>query len=175
MPNIEYERELSSPGLSKVGRFRTSDPILPIFISTVIASILVVYPLPYFVSSWRPLFFLLVMLFWVLCQPVWCGVWFAFTLGLISDFLLDATLGQYAMSFAIIAFLVQYFTRNQRVLTFVNLWIIVTIAVFLHLLIQVIFQTMADIQFSLLRHWHPWLSSILAWPLVYMSLKRWKV
>lgn len=170
MPHHDFER-----GLSKPKRNKSRDPLIAIIVSTVIASVLVVYPLPYFFAAWRPLFFLLIMLFWVLCQPGWCGVWFAFFLGITSDLLLDGMLGQYAFSFVSVAFLARYFTRNQRVLTFINLWIIVGVAVFLHLLIQVFFQTMAGMQFSATRHWQPLLSSILVWPLIYASLKSWRV
>jgi rod shape-determining protein MreD len=170
MPHHDYTNTLSKPMRNK-----SRDPLIAIILSTVIASVLLVYPLPYFVATWRPLFFLLIMLFWVLCQPVWCGVWFAFLLGIASDFLLDGMLGQYAFSFVLVAFLARYFTRNQRVLTFINLWIIVAVAVFLHLLIQLLFQTMASIQFSVGRHWQPLLSSVLVWPVIYMVLKRWRM
>ena len=170
MPHTELGQGL---GLPK--RVKSRDPLLPIIFSLVVCSILVVYPLPYAVALWRPPFFLLVTLFWVLCQPVWCGVWFAFFTGLMSDLLLDGMLGQHAMSFVIVAFLGRYFSRNQRVLTFSNLWIIIALAVFLHLLIQFIFQKMADIQFPVTRHWTPWISSMLAWPVIYGLLKRWRM
>lgn len=174
MPHLDFERGYEG-GLSKPKRNKSRDPLIAIIVSTVIASVLVVYPLPYFFAAWRPLFFLLIMLFWVLSQPKWCGVWFAFLLGLSSDLLLDGILGQYAFSFVLIAFTARYFTRNQRVLTFINLWIIVSVAVFLHLLIQLFFQTMAGIQFSLTRHWQPLLSSILVWPILFSTLKRWRM
>ncbi|RYZ80374.1 MAG: rod shape-determining protein MreD, partial [Moraxellaceae bacterium] len=72
------------------GRNQIRDPLIAIVISIIIASVLMVYPLPYAVAAWRPLFFLLLTLFWVLCQPAWCGIWFAFFLGLASDLMLDA-------------------------------------------------------------------------------------
>ena len=138
MPLLEFGRRLSGRTLG--GGNQSPDPLIAIISSIVVASVLMVYPLPYDVASWRPLFFLLIMLFWVLCQPAWCGIWFAFSLGVATDFMMDAILGQYALSFVIIAFLARYFTHNQRILTFGNLWIIAAVAVFLHLLIQLFFQ-----------------------------------
>ncbi|XID75281.1 rod shape-determining protein MreD [Alkanindiges sp. WGS2144] len=168
MPSPDYRLGLGS------GR-KARDPLLAIVVSIILGSVLVVYPVPYELASWRPLFFLLLMLFWALCQPAWCGIWFAFFLGLASDVMLDAMLGQHALSFVVIAFLVRYFTRNQRVLTFINLWIVVTSAIFLHLLIQLFIQEMAGIQFSIMKHWRPLWSSVLLWPVVYYLLKRWRV
>ncbi len=170
MPHLDYAQTISKPK-----RLKSRDPLIAIIVSLIIASVLVVYPLPYALAIWRPLFFLLVTLFWVLCQPVWCGVWFAFTVGLISDFLLDGMLGQHALSYVIVSFLARYFSRNQRVLTFTNLWIIISLSVMLHLLVQFVFQKMADIQFPVTRHWTPLFSSVLAWPVIYYLLKRWRM
>ena len=50
----------------------------------------------------------MVMLFWVLCQPTWCGIWFAFATGILIDLLLDAPLGLNALSFIIIAFVARF-------------------------------------------------------------------
>ncbi len=170
MPPRDYAGSLN---LSSRGS-KMRDPLIAIVLSIVIASILMVYPLPYVAAAWRPLFFLMLTLFWVLCQPAWCGIWFAFFLGLASDFMLDAMLGQYALSFVVVAFLARYFTSNKRVLTFTNLWIVVAAALFLHLLIQLFLQEMAGIQFSILKHWQPLWSSLAIWPVIYMLLKPWR-
>ncbi len=89
--------------IAKMRSNRQRDPLFAIIISVVLASMLMVYPLSYSTSGWRPLFMLMVMLFWVLCQPTWCGIWFAFGTGIFADLLLDAPLGLNALSFTIIA------------------------------------------------------------------------
>ena len=50
------------------------DPFVVIVISIIIASVLMIYPLSYPIAAWRPLFMLLIMLYWSLCQPNWCGI-----------------------------------------------------------------------------------------------------
>ncbi|MGM7375827.1 rod shape-determining protein MreD, partial [Acinetobacter baumannii] len=67
--------------------------------------VLMIYPLSYDISGWRPLIMLMIMLFWVVCQPTWCGVWFAFGMGIFTDLLLDAPLGLNALSFVIVTFI----------------------------------------------------------------------
>lgn len=151
------------------------DPFLIIVISIAIASVLTVYPLSYPIAAWRPLFMLLIMLYWSLCQPTWCGIWFAFSLGLYTDLLLDAPLGMNALSYVLLVFVTRYLLREKRILTFSNLWIIATLAILAHLLFILIAQGMAGIHFSITRHWQPLLSSVLFWPVLYYLLRRWRI
>lgn len=151
------------------------DPLFPIIFSVIGASILVVYPLSYTLAGWRPHFMLLVMLFWVLCQPTWCGVWFAFGTGLFLDLLLDAPLGSNALSFIIIAFIARFLTRERRILTFGNLWVITAIALTAYLAMSFFAQVLAGVQFSLTRHWLPLLTSLMVWPVLYYLLRKWRI
>ena len=90
--------------IAKLNYEKRKDPLWMIIISIVIGSILMVYPIAYEASGWRPSLMLMIMLFWILYQPVWCGVWFAFGMGLFVDLLLDAPFGLNALSFVFIAF-----------------------------------------------------------------------
>ena len=151
------------------------DPLFIIVVSIIICSILVVYPMSYVFAGWRPLYMFMIMLFWVLCQPTWCGVWFAFTMGLFTDLLLDAPLGMNALSYVLIAFSTRYFIRERRVLTFSNIWIISMFAILAHLVLIFAGQVMAGVHFPLTRHWQPLVSSILCWPILYYLLRRWRI
>jgi rod shape-determining protein MreD len=156
---------------ARVGQ--SSDPLWGIIFSLLAASVLTVYPVPYGLVGWRPLFMLLVMLFWVLCQPVWCGMWFAFFMGLACDLMLDSALGQHAFSFVVIAFAARFVAQNRRVLTFLNLWILAAAASLLHLITMFILQKFSGLDLSL-SHWSSLLPSILIWPAVVSLLKRWR-
>lgn len=151
------------------------DPLFIMIISIVICSVIVVYPLSYGLASWRPLIMLMVTLFWVLCQPTWCGVWFAFSIGLFADLLLDAPLGLNALSFVLLTFLIRYFTRERRVMTFSNTWIIASLALLGHLIFILLIQFISNLQFSVTRHWLPLISSILLWPVLYYCLRKWRI
>ena len=161
--------------IAKLSVKKSKDPLLVIVLSIVIGSVLMVYPLSYDISGWRPLIMLMIMLFWVLCQPTWCGVWLAFALGIFTDLLLDAPLGLNALSFVLITFFVRYFSRERRILTFWNIWTLAGLAILAHLLFIWFAQTLGDMRFSLARHWQPLLTSILFWPVVYYCLKRWRI
>lgn len=151
------------------------DPLFIMVLSLVICSVLVVYPLSYDVAGWRPLIMLMVMLFWVLCQPTWCGVWFAFSIGLFTDLLLDAPLGLNALSYVLLTFSIRYFVRERRVMTFSNTWIIVGLGLLAHLLFILFAQVVSGMQLSITRHWLPLLSSMMLWPVLYYCLRKWRI
>ena len=159
----------------KLSSVQHKDPLIAIIASVIICSVLVVYPLTYDLASWRPLFMLMVTLFWILCQPTWCGVWFAFGVGLFTDLLIDAPLGLNALSFVVITFVIRYFVRERRVMTFMNTWVIAFLALISHLIFTLLAQAISDVQGSITRHWLPLLSSIGVWPILYYCLKRWRV
>ena len=161
--------------IAKLRSQKNRDPLIAIILSGIVCSVLMVYPLSYAISGARPLFMLLVMLFWVMCQPTWCGIWFAFGTGIFVDLLIDAPLGMNALSFVTIAFVARFLTRERRILTFGNLWVISFMAVLAHLFMTWIAQIMGGMQFSIARHWQPLLSSIFTFPVIYFLLKKWRI
>ncbi|MFT4020731.1 MAG: rod shape-determining protein MreD [Acinetobacter sp.] len=153
---------------------KPKDPLIWIVISILIASVFTIYPLSYDISAWRPFILLMVMLFWVLCQPTWCGVWFAFGVGVFTDLLLDASLGKNALIFVLITFISRYFIRERRILTFMNIWVITILAIIAYALYLWVSQVLAGENYPIMRRWPPLLSSILLWPLLYYSLRKWR-
>lgn len=151
------------------------DPLFVMVISIVLSSVIAVYPLSYDVAGWRPLIMIMVTLFWILCQPTWCGVWFAFALGIFTDLLLDAPLGLNALSYVILTFVIRFLIRERRIMTFYNTWVIVSLALLAHLIFILLAQFIIGLQFSITRHWLPLISSILMWPILYYCLRKWRI
>ena len=160
--------------IAKKQTFQQHDPLWAIIISIVLSSVFMVYPVSYELSAWRPLFMLLVMIFWILCQPAWCGVWFAFALGLFTDLLMELPLGVSALSYTMLGFAARYFTRDKRIMTFSNLWTITAIIVFVHLVLLWLLLIMLGEEVQIVRHWQPFVISVLIWPLIYSGLKKWR-
>ncbi len=99
------------------------------------------------------------------------GVVTAFTIGIISDLLLDTRLGQQAFAAVIMAFCVRFLGQYIKELNLSMAWGVATIAliVFQVILWSVQYLTQniffANALFSLLI-------SIVTWPLVFLSLNR---
>ena len=161
--------------IAKLNYKTRKDPLWMIIFSIVLGSVLMVYPMAYETSGWRPSVMLMIMLFWILYQPGWSGIWFAFGMGIFTDLLLDAPLGLNALGFVVITFGIRYFIRERRILTFGNSWVIAVIAIVAHIAFLWLSQTIAGIHFSITRHWQPMLTSILTWPLLYYCLHKWRI
>lgn len=154
---------------------KNKDPLIVIIISVLIASVATIYPLPYDLAVWRPCFLMLVTLFWILCQTSWCGIWFAFATGIFTDLLIDAPLGQSALIYVLLTFSLRYFIREKRVLTFFMLWLITSLSIISYGLFLWGTQSAVHIHYPIMHRWPPILSSILAWPIIYMLLKKWRI
>lgn len=76
-----------------------------IFLSFIMAFILSMLPLPQVLQAVRPEFVSIVLIYWVIAVPNRVGVGIGWSSGLIYDVSTDALLGQYALTFALIAYL----------------------------------------------------------------------
>ncbi len=153
---------------------KSRDPLTAIIVSILVASVLTIYPISYGLSAWRPSIMFLLMLYWMICQPSWCGVWFAFGMGFFTDLLLDAPLGLNALSFVSISFAIRYYTRDRSVMGFWNLWLVSAMALVVHLLWMWFGLSLVSTELNIPRHWQPLISSILLWPILFYSLRKWR-
>ena len=89
-----------------VARHEILLPVKPAFIVTtlVIAALLNMMPWSGWISWLRPDFVALVVLYWVIEQPLRVGFTAAFALGLLMDVAEGALLGQHALSYTILAY-----------------------------------------------------------------------
>jgi rod shape-determining protein MreD len=85
-----------------------------IYFSFLFALILTVIPLPTWAIWFRPQWVLLALIFWSMCVPEVVGVFTAWVLGLMVDALQANILGQNALIFSLIVFLVYPFHQRLR-------------------------------------------------------------
>ena len=90
-----------------------------IIASFVIAMILSVLALPLQIQMFMPEWTLLILIYWCMALPLRVGIGMAWIVGLFIDVLRDTLLGQYALAFALIAFLTLHLHQRIRV---VPLW-----------------------------------------------------
>ena len=89
-----------------VARHEILLPVRPAFIVTtlIIAALVNMMPWSGWISWLRPDFVALVVLYWVIEQPLRVGFTAAFSLGLLMDVAEGALLGQHALSYTILAY-----------------------------------------------------------------------
>ncbi|AAZ18348.1 rod shape-determining protein MreD [Psychrobacter arcticus 273-4] len=142
-----------------------------IVLSFIIASSLSVYPLSPSMATLRPMIMIMILIYWLLFQPRYVGIFSAFTIGLIADLLMDTHLGQQAFSAVVVALMIKVTSIYIRQLNTVSAWIIASLGLFvfqaslwmLQMFVQNVF--VAQSTFSLLM-------SIISWPLVLLTLRK---
>lgn len=101
-----------------------------ILFSFVIASMLNVYPLNATTALLRPQFLIMVLVFWLIFQPRYVGVFSAFAIGIIADLILDTRLGQQGFSAVLMAFTVRFASIYIKQLTMANAWMLACLCLF---------------------------------------------
>ncbi|MFW2177619.1 MULTISPECIES: rod shape-determining protein MreD [unclassified Moraxella] len=140
-------------------------------ISFLVASVLSVYPLS---PSWvvfRPMWLVMVLIFWLIFQPTLLGVVVAFFVGLVADFLTDSRLGQQALCAVVMAFFIKFVSGYLRQLSSTSVWILAgfclllyqSCLIFLHLFTQSVFAP---------QLWWSVVVSVFIWPLLVAVLAK---
>lgn len=143
-----------------------------ILISLLLAMVLRILPLPQALVIYNPDWVALVVIYWCLAVPEKFGVGWAWVTGLCCDVLTGRLLGQYALSYCIIAFVcvkthqrLRIFPPSQQAL----------IVLFLLLLVQLLIfwtQGIRGITFEPWRYGASSVSGALVWPTVFKLLRR---
>lgn len=89
---------------------------LVIYLSLVVALVLMILPLPDWVQMYRPNWVALVLIYWSMAMPKRVGLWFAFFTGIILDTSQGTLLGQHTLALLIVMFINLNFYQRIRVL-----------------------------------------------------------
>lgn len=150
-------------------------PIRQIYVyatlTTAVAILLSILPLPYFLTHWQVSWPHLVVVYWCIALPHQFGIKYAWVTGLIMDLFHQDIFGQNAILFIALAYaaiLLRQFILylpawQQALLIGIMLLIPTTLSVWFNIIIY-------DTSVS----WHPWgtiASSIIAWPWVFAVLR----
>jgi rod shape-determining protein MreD len=144
---------------------------MTIFLSFICALLLQMFDLPEWAEVLRPDWVALVLVYWCIALPERVGVGVGWLSGLMLDVANGALLGQNALTLAIVAYLA--LRLHQRIRLF-PLWqqaVSVLLLVTLHLMLVLWIKGALGQSAETLAYWLPALSSMLAWPLVFVILR----
>lgn len=142
-----------------------------IWASLTVATIFTLLPLPEVLSSARPSWVALVLIYWVLALPERAGVGIAFVFGILLDVLQGVMLGQNALALTVVAFIAFKLHRRMRLFPLPQQALVVFVMIGLEQLIllwlgSLVGDTPAHLWFLL-----PALVSTLIWPCLYLLLR----
>lgn len=143
-----------------------------VWLSVAFALVLSIMPLPDSLTWWRPEWPALVIFYWAMTAPRRYGVGVGWLIGLLEDVARGALLGQYALGYALIAFLTLSFYRRLRVFpVWQQAFVLLTVTV-LHLSLSLWVRGVSGEDIGGWRYWAPALSTMLVWPFAYLVLRR---
>ena len=93
-------------------------------ISFIIASVLSVYPLSAEIALFRPMWMIMMLIFWLIFQPTLIGMGLAFVVGLFADLLTDSRIGQQALCAVLVAFFIKFVSGYLRQLSSNLVWLL---------------------------------------------------
>ncbi|MCK5894770.1 MAG: rod shape-determining protein MreD [Endozoicomonadaceae bacterium] len=135
-----------------------------VWMTLFLAAYLSIMPLPSWMAVARPVWLAMVVMFWLLVLPRYCGMFFVWCVGLIMDVMLGVVLGQNAFAMLILAMVTQTSCRRLRLYPLWQQAFMVLVMVGLYQLIYLwINSATAHIQPSFM-YILPAVTSALLWP-----------
>ena len=134
-----------------------------IYLSIILALILLLLPCSGFVLTMRPDFMLLVIIFWLIRAPNLCNVGTAWFVGLFVDLATGGIFGQYALAYTITAFFAVTYQKRLVLFSRTQQLIYVFLLLFISQLIMLVIKTFAGAQFMGWTYFIPSITGVLLW------------
>lgn len=142
-----------------------------IVLSFVTAFLLTILPLPDWAGPFRPEWAALVLIYWCMALPQRVGVGVGWLAGLFLDVLKGALLGQYALSLALIAYVVLKLHRRIRVFPLWQQAFSILTLLALGQLLVAWSDGIAGRPPKDWLYWAPSVTGMLLWPWVFVVLR----
>ena len=149
-------------------RQRTWVPFATVFF----AMVLLVIPAPELIRDFLPDWVSLVLIYWALALPTRMGVSLAWLAGLAVDLFTLGIPGAHALSKAVLVYLVKMLALRVRTYPLWQQSVMIMLLLGLEVLMLAIVDIVTDGGLGVLYRWTAVIVGGLAWPLVYVALRR---
>lgn len=139
---------------------------LRVLITSAIALLLTIVPLPQLLNFGRPDWLLLLVIYWSLNAPMLAGLTYAWICGLIIDALIGTLVGQHALAYVLVAAAAQHFQLRIRVFPVLHQAIVVLMLVSLYHFILFWIEGIVGTAVASWIRWLPALVGALLWPVL---------
>jgi len=139
--------------------------------SFLVALLLTAMPLPDWAVNWRPAWVAMVLAYWCMALPHRVGIGTGWILGIIVDVMQGALLGQNAIGFAVIAFLVIKSHQRIRMFPFMQQALLIGLLVSFSMLLSLWVRGIMGIPPRTWTYWTPVFTSMLLWPWLFIILR----
>jgi rod shape-determining protein MreD len=144
---------------------------LVIYLSLLVALVLMILPLPDWVQIYRPNWIALTLIYWSMALPKRVGLWFAFFTGIILDTSLGTLLGQHTLALVIIIVINLNFYQRIRVLALAQQDIYVFVLLLIEQVVVAWVEGVLGRPTPLLAFFGAPFVGMLIWPWVFVILR----
>lgn len=142
-----------------------------IVMTLLVALMLSLLSLPVWAMWLRPVWVLLVLIYWVMRRPDRVNVGIAWIVGMILDILNGTLLGEHALALTIVTYLVARIHSRFKMFPLLQQSLSILLLVGLYQLILFCIQGALGHWYKNIWYWLPALTSMALWPLVYYLLQ----
>ncbi|MSP53022.1 MAG: rod shape-determining protein MreD [Gammaproteobacteria bacterium] len=142
-----------------------------IIVSLFIAVVLTILPLPNWAVWARPLWVLIILIYWVLALDCRVGVGVAWVMGILLDILGGTLLGEHALAMAIVIYIVAKLQRQIRIAPLMQQTLLIFILSAIYLGIIYVCLGLTNRLPSSLLYWLPVFITALLWPWLFILLR----
>ena len=144
---------------------------LVIYLSLLVALVLMILPLPDWAQIYRPNWMALVLIYWSMALPKRVGLLFAFFSGIILDTSLGTLLGQHTLALVIIIAINMNFYQRVRVLALAQQAIYVFVLLLINQVVIAWVEGVLGRSTPLLAFFSAPFIGMLIWPWVFVILR----
>ncbi len=145
---------------------------ISIFAWVIIAMGLKIAPIPPALFPFNPDWILLVIIAYTLIMPYKFSIGSAWLIGLLTDVLTSKLFGQYALAYAVCAYIVATLYRQIRHFSIIQQCILVFLLLLIAKATIFITTSIQGIPRTDWSYWSPAIIGALVWPLIYRLLNR---
>lgn len=144
---------------------------LTIFISLFFAMVLALLPMPDWTVWLRPAWVLLILIYWAMILPQHINVGAAWTMGLVVDLLTDTMLGEHALAYTVIIYLVTRIHLRLRIYPMLQQGISILFFMLLYQFILYCSQGFIGHLPQSNLYWLSSFTSMLLWPWLFILMR----
>ncbi|MBV2121224.1 MAG: rod shape-determining protein MreD [Candidatus Thiodiazotropha sp. (ex Ctena orbiculata)] len=142
-----------------------------IYLSLLVGFILTIMPLPEWANTFRPQWVALILIYWCMTMPERIGVGVGWSTGFLLDVLTGTLLGQHALGFSVVAYLMLRLHQRVRVIPLRQQVFTIFILLLVERLLALWSTGAANYPTPSLWYWVTPAVSTLLWPWIYIILR----
>ena len=142
-----------------------------ILISFVVAFVLVVVPMPGWVTPYRPDWIAMVLIYWALAVPHRVGSGVGWMVGLMEDVVHANVLGVHALGMALLGYITNRFHLRLRMFPWWQQALAVLVLLLLYRAVVGWLRALLQPMQLDLEYWLPCLAGMVAWPWLFVILR----